>query len=240
MVAVNLKKPALDRGGSGHFISCAWVRSSPSRQHTTATATASLNTSSIVPRAASAKTTTPFWRLATWQPCRPPPTSSAPKSSWARRLHLRPWPEVLRQGRKQVKLSRAYAILERDGTRYAYLLTPRGFRSHCSSCSSVSACRTTRQQSLPPSAKPPPSATRRSRGRLPPRRQRRRTGPSLRHEKSKDSDLFKSPVDLNLGITPNSVVGLTFSSSQVLKLWKNRNPKRHGSSHPAFFRLTRS
>jgi hypothetical protein len=38
-------------------------------------------------------------------------------------------------------------------------------------------------------------------------------GPSLLREKSRDSDLLKSPVALNLDIAPNKIVGLIFSNN---------------------------
>jgi hypothetical protein len=46
----------------------------------------------------------------------------------------------LNQLRYDLRKLKGHGLLERDGTRYAYLLTPKGFRSHCSSCSSTSAC----------------------------------------------------------------------------------------------------
>jgi len=42
---------------------------------------------------------------------------------------------------------------------------------------------------------------------------RRHVGPSLLREKPQEPDLFKSPVDLNLDIAPNSIVGLIFSNT---------------------------
>jgi hypothetical protein len=47
---------------------------------------------------------------------------------------------ALNQLRYDPRKLKGHGLLERDGTRYAYLLTPKGFRSHCSSCSSTSAC----------------------------------------------------------------------------------------------------
>jgi hypothetical protein len=46
----------------------------------------------------------------------------------------------LNQLRYDLRKLKGHGLLERDGTRYAYLLTPKGFRSPCSSCSSISAC----------------------------------------------------------------------------------------------------
>jgi hypothetical protein len=123
-----------------------------------------LNTSSVVPRSASAKTTTPFWR---WQfsaaaaDCAahsgrlgPPPGikihdtriirllevllhAGTHVGGWTAReiheavlstFHLSAETYGLNQLRYDLRKLKGHGLFERDGTRYAYLLTPKGVK----------------------------------------------------------------------------------------------------------------
>jgi hypothetical protein len=106
----------------------------------------------------------------------------------------------LNQLRYDLRKLKGHGLLERDGTRYAYFLTPKGVqvallflffhKRLCGPLATPSAAKTAA-----------PSA-------------RRRIGSSLLLEKSPDSDLLKSPIDLNLDVAPNRIVRLIFSSSR--------------------------
>ena len=100
-------------------------------------------------------------------------------------FHLSADTYSLNQLRYDLRKIKGHGLLERDGTRYAYLLTRKGVQvAFAVAVFPQATVRTARQQPLPPPAKPATSARQPPRTRVPPRRQshrkdRRSSGGSL-------------------------------------------------------------
>jgi len=78
----------------------------------------------------------------------------------------------LNQLRYDLRKLKGHGLLQRDGSRYAYRLTPkRGPRGAALSVLPQTALRSAGQQLLPSPTRPPPSPGQQARSRLPPRRQ---------------------------------------------------------------------
>jgi len=83
-------------------------------------------------------------------------------------FHLSTAPTASTKLRYDLRKLKGHGLLQRDGSRYAYRLTPKGVQLRCSSCSSTNGSAATRQQrfhhrptlitSRPASSKPPTTA----------------------------------------------------------------------------------
>ena len=87
-------------------------------------------------------------------------------------FHLSESAYGLTQLRYDLRKLKGHGLLQRDGSRYAYRLTPkRGPRGAALSVLPQTALRSAGQQLLPSPTRPPPSPGQQARSRLPPRRQ---------------------------------------------------------------------